>query len=124
MLREQPKSLFDEGLHLWSHIANNDIAFEERESAASLISGLTKEDIKQFFATVFRDDTGKLSIQIYGYLIKIKHYFFRKAMQKDILNTNTQDEFENLISTKGLLKKESYSGHKEHVVFNNAQLSK
>lgn len=66
-LEQKITSLVDEGQFLWDHIKFGDLAFEEKEVAAQLISQITKDDILEFYQRVFKqEDSGKLSLQVYG----------------------------------------------------------
>jgi secreted Zn-dependent insulinase-like peptidase len=53
---------------MWSHIKFADLAFEEKQVAASMMHQITKDDVIKFFKKVFlsTEHTGKLSLQIYG----------------------------------------------------------
>lgn len=63
-LTDQDKNLYDKARNTWSHIKFNDLAFEEKDIAASLMEQLKKEELVEFYNKVFKG--GKLSLQIYG----------------------------------------------------------
>lgn len=87
-MRNEPKSLYDEGQGIWSHIARGDLAFEEKEAAAVAITKLTKHDLFEFYEKAFRG--GKMSVQIYGYkIINI----CSKGMEKKIFDSLAASDF-------------------------------
>jgi hypothetical protein len=49
---------------MWEHIEYADLAFEEKEVAASLMEQITKDDVLNFYKKTFMDSekTGKISI--------------------------------------------------------------
>lgn len=49
---------------MWDHIQFGDLAFEEKEVAASLMDQLNKDDVLNFYKKIFMDAerTGKISI--------------------------------------------------------------
>jgi insulysin len=55
---------------MWDHIKSNDLAFEEKQIAASLMNQVTQEEVVAFYKKVFASEkhTGKISLQIYGYI--------------------------------------------------------
>ncbi|CAD8081384.1 unnamed protein product [Paramecium primaurelia] len=63
-LKEVEKNLKEKARNTWSHIKNNDLAFEEKEIAAQYINMVTKQDLFSFYDKVFT--SGKLSLQVYG----------------------------------------------------------
>lgn len=53
---------------MWGHIKSNDLAFEEKQVAASIMQQITHEEVSEFFQKIVGSatETGKISIQIYG----------------------------------------------------------